>query len=259
MTVKTSKYSTSMFFNLVITLAVKTIKLKYKNSLLGFLWSMINPLMYLLIFTFIFSNVFLDVDRYPLYALIGIVFWSFFSTSTIQVIESIINSSGVLKSINIPAIAFPLGAQIAAVFSLLLTLVPFTILMMVFGLQVGWETFLFIPILILFSLFTFGISLLLTSINVYFRDVQLAWSSLLPAIFYSAPIAYASNLIPSNYVWLVKLNPLYYFINILRDVLYDNTLPNLHDFLVAFALSFVFFGLGIIMFNRLKKGFVSQF
>ena len=195
------------FGNLVLTLAVKTLKLKYKNSLLGFLWSMINPLMYLLIFTFVFSNVFVDIERYPLYALTGLIFWSFFSNSSVQVIESIINSSGVLKSMNINKLAFPIGAQLSALFSLLLTMIPFVILMFLFGLEIGWETLLFFPILIIFSVFTFGISLFLSALNVYFRDVQLAWSSLLPAIFYSAPIAYASHLIPAKFEWLVRLNP----------------------------------------------------
>lgn len=247
------------FFNLVYTLAIKTLKLKYKNSLLGFMWSMINPLMYLLIFTFVFSNVFVGIDRYPLYALTGIVFWSFFSTSTIQVIESIINSSGVMKSMNVTKIAFPIGAQLSALFSLLLTMVPFLILMFIFGLQIGWESLLFFPILILFACFTFGLSLFLSALNVYFRDVQLAWTSLLPAIFYSAPIAFASNLIPAKYAWLIKLNPLYYFINLLRDVLYHNRLPDLQNTLIAIVISAISIVVGVFIFRRLEKGFVSQF
>lgn len=249
----------SRFLNLVYTLAVKTLKLKYKNSLLGFLWSMINPLMYLLIFTFVFSNVFVGIDRYPLYALTGIVFWTYFSTSSIQIIESIIQSSGVMKSMNIKKLAFPIGAQLSALFSLLLTMVPFLILMFIFGLKIGWESLLFFPILLLFSCFTFGLSLFLSALNVYFRDVQLAWSSLLPAIFYSAPIAYASNLIPAKFAWLIKLNPLYYFINLLRDILYHNRLPELQNVLIATGISVVSLVVGVFIFRRLEKGFVSQF
>lgn len=247
------------FLNLVYTLAVKTLKLKYKNSLLGFLWSMINPLMYLLIFTFVFSNVFVGIDRYPLYALTGIVFWTFFSTSSIQIIESIIQSSGVMKSMNVTKIAFPIGAQLSALLSLLLTMVPFLILMFIFGLKIGWESLLFFPILLLFACFTFGMSLFLSSLNVYFRDVQLAWSSLLPAIFYSAPIAYASNLIPEKFAWLIKLNPLYYFINLLRDILYHNRIPDMQNMLIATGISVVSLVVGVFVFKRLEKGFVSQF
>lgn len=251
--------SPSKFLGLISTLGMKTIKLRYKNSILGFLWSMMNPLIYLLIFSFVFGNVFVEIDRYPLYALTGLVFWTFFSTSTIQVIESIVNSRGVLKSINIPTIAFPLSAQYSALISLFLTLVPFTILMLVFGLKIGWETLLFIPILILFTSFVFGFSLILTSFNVYFRDVQLAWSSFMPAIFYATPIAYTSSLIPGNFLWLLKLNPLYHFIGAMRDILYYNTYPSLQSALILLALGSIPLMIGYYIFVKLEKGFVSQY
>jgi len=247
------------FTHLIWVLAYKTLKLKYKNSVLGFFWSMLNPLMYLLIFTFVFSKVFGDIDRYPLYALTGIVFWSFFSTSTIQITESLIDNSGVLKSINVPPIAFPLSAQLASIISLGFTLVPFTILMLLFGLEISWELIFFIPILLIFTGFTLGLSLIITSLNVYFRDMQLAWTSFLPAIFYSAPIAFTSELIPKEYLLLIKLNPLYYYINLLRDVVYHNRMPDGTNFLIGTVLAVVTFTIGFVIFKKLERGFVSQF
>ena len=247
------------FINLIWVLAYKNLKLKYKNSILGFFWSMINPLMYLIIFAFIFSNVFSDIERYPLYTLSGLVFWTFFSTSTIQVIESLIASSGVLKSINLPTIAFPLSSQLSAILSLGLTMIPFSILMVFFGLKFTWELLWFFPIFISFSLFTFGVSLILSSLNVYFRDVQLAWSSLLPAIFYSTPIAYSTSFIPAKFDWVLKLNPLYYYVTCLRDVLYYNQFPNPINFAICIGLGFACLAVGIFIFKKLEKGFVSQF
>jgi ABC-2 type transport system permease protein len=249
----------SKFFGLVATLGVKTVKLRYKNSVLGFLWSMMNPLIYLMIFSFVFGHVFSEIDRYPLYALTGLVFWTFFSTTSIQVIESIINSSGVLKSINIPTIAFPLSAQLASLISLFFSMIPFTILMMLFGLKLGWESFLFFPILVLYTCFTFGASLILTSFNVYFRDVQLAWSSFMPAIFYATPIAYTSSLIPESYLWILKLNPLYHFIGALRDIFYFNSVPSMSSFGLMLVLGMVPLLLGLWVFKRLERGFVSQY
>jgi ABC-2 type transport system permease protein len=255
-----TQFSTfSQFFGLIKALAIKTIKLRYKNSILGFFWSMINPLIYLAIFTFIFKNAFLEIDRYPLYALIGLIFWIFFSSSTIQVIESIIYNSGVLKSINVPTIAFPLAAQLASLINLFLSMVPFIALMLLFGLKIGWVTLLFFPILILFSCFTLGISLILSSFNVYFRDIQFAWTSFMPAIFYSAPIAYTSSLIPVKYLWVIKLNPLYHFIGALRDVLYDNVTPSISDFLSISILGIVPLVIGLFVFKKLERGFVSQY
>lgn len=251
--------SPSKFLGLIVTLGMKTIKLRYKNSILGFLWSMLNPVIYLIIFSFVFGNVFSEIDRYPLYALTGLVFWTFFSTSTIQVIESIVNSRGVLKSINIPTIAFPLSAQLSSLISLFLTLVPFSVMMFIFGLKLGWETLLFIPVLILFSAFTFGVSLILTSFNVYFRDVQLAWNSFMPAIFYATPIVYTSSLIPQSFLWILKLNPLYHFIGAMREILYYNTVPSLNSFLLLIALGVVPLLAGYFIFRKLERGFVSQY
>ena len=238
---------------------MKTIKLRYKNSIFGFLWSMMNPMIYLMIFTFVFGQVFSEIDRYPLYALTGLVFWIYFSTTTIQVIESIINSSGVLKSINVPTIAFPLAAQLASLISLLLSLIPFFILMLMFGLKLGWESLFFFPVVILFSCFTFGVSIILTSFNVYFRDVQMAWSSFMPAIFYSTPIAYTSSLIPEKFLWVIKLNPLYHYIGALREILYYNQIPSLGTFLLIGGIGIVTLLVGILIFTRLERGFVSQY
>lgn len=249
----------SKFKDLVIALGMKTIKLRYKNSLLGFLWSMMNPMIYLIIFTFVFGNVFTEIDRYPLYALTGLICWIFFSTTSIQVIESIISSAGVLKSINIPTIAFPLSAQLASIISLFLSMVPFTIMMLFFGLKIGWETLLFFPVLLLFTCFTFGISLILSSFNVYFRDMQLAWSSFMPAIFYATPIAYTSSLIPEKFLWLIKLNPLYHFVGAFREIFYFNQVPSAGLFGLLLLLGIIPLLTGLFIFNKLEKGFVSQY
>ncbi|MBL0339987.1 MAG: ABC transporter permease [Bacteroidetes bacterium] len=249
----------SKFLGLIVTLGMKTIKLRYKNSIFGFLWSMMNPMIYLVIFTFVFGQVFSEIDRYPLYALTGLIFWIYFSTTTIQVIESIIHSSGVLKSINVPTLAFPLSAQFASLVSLFLSMIPFIGLMLLFGLKLGWETLLFFPILILYTCFTFGVSLILTSFNVYFRDMQLAWSSFMPAIFYATPIAYTSSLIPEKFLWVIKLNPLYHFIGALREILYFNQAPSLTAFLLLTAIGVTTLFAGLFIFNKLERGFVSQY
>ncbi len=249
----------SKFSGLVVTLGIKTLKLRYKNSLLGFMWSLLNPLIYLIIFSVVFGRVFPEIDRYPLYALTGLLFWVFFSTTTIQVIESITNNRGVLKSINVPTIAFPLSAQFASLMSLFLTLIPFTVLMFIFGMKPGWEMLLFIPILILCTGFTLGISLILTSFNVYFRDIQMAWSSFMPAIFYITPIAYTSKLVPENFLWIIKLNPLYHFINALRQILYYNTFPSATEMGILLLLGTVPLVAGYYIFKKLEQGFVSQY
>jgi ABC-type polysaccharide/polyol phosphate export permease len=247
------------FLSLVWVLGIKNLKLRYKNSLLGFLWSLLNPIMYLVIFSFVFGGLFNDIDRYPLYALTGLFFWSFFSTTTIQVMESLINSAGVLKSINVPTIAFPLGGLLSSSLSLLLTLLPYIVMMFIFGMRAGWEFMLFFPLLITFGMFTFGLSLIITSLNVYFRDIQIAWSTFMPAIFYATPIAYTYNVIPEKYKFIALLNPLYHYISGLRDIFYYNRTFSFGDFAIMLGIGSISLCLGLFVFNRLKGGFISQY
>ena len=97
------------------TITVKNIKLKYKNSVLGFFWSLLTPMVYLGVFTFIFSQAFPNIENYPLFAITALIFWTYFSNSSTQIVNSIISSSGILKSVNVPSITFPLTALFAAI------------------------------------------------------------------------------------------------------------------------------------------------
>lgn len=247
------------FFNLVYVLALKSLKVRYKNSLLGFMWSLLTPLLYLAIFTFVFSRVFPDIKNYPLYALTGLIFWNFFSSAGTQLISSVVEGSGVLKSINIPFIAYPAGYTLAQVFNLFLTFIPFAILMFFFGYSPSPALIAFPLVLILFVIFTFGLGLFICAFNVYFRDVGMLWQALTPALFYATPVAYSGGRVPEAYLWILKLNPLYHFIGAFREVLYYNTFPSLQSWALVGGMSLVMFLLGYFTFKRLEPGFISNF
>lgn len=249
----------SSFARLVIVLGVKNLKLKYKNSVFGFLWGMFNPIIYLVIFSFVFGNMFSEIDRYPLYVLSGLLFWTLFTTTSIQIIESITRNTGVIKSVSIPTISMPLGGMYSSLVGFFLMLIPFSIMMAIFGMRLGWEALLFIPVLILFSCFTFGVSLVLTAFNVYFRDVQIAWSSFMPAIFYATPIAYTPEIIPEKYRLVIELNPIHHYVSVLRELIYYNRMPDTFDLLLITLIAGASLWFGMFIFNKLKGGFISQF
>jgi ABC-type polysaccharide/polyol phosphate export permease len=138
-------------------------------------------------------------------------------------------------------------------------MIPFMILMIFFGMEIGWETLLFFPILMAFACFTFGLSLILTSFNVYFRDMQLAWNSFMPAIFYATPIAYNANLVPQDYLWIIKLNPLFHFVSAFRDIFYFNLAPSFRETAIMLLLATFSLTTGLLIFRKLEKGFVSQY
>jgi len=245
------------YYEVVGTVAMRNVKLRYKNSILGIVWSLLNPLIYLLIFIVIFRDVF-DLENYPLFILSGLVFWTFFSGTSIQILGSILDSGGILKSLSVPPIIFPLSHLISSIINLLLMLIPFFILMLFFGLQLSWNTLLIIPGIVLIALFTFGFSIILCAFNVFFRDVSMFYNTILPAIFYLTPIAYPIDNVPPNFQIILKLNPLFHFISFFRDILYYNRIPQLGTTIITLGLAIVFTIAGLYIFKSLKKGFISH-
>jgi ABC-2 type transport system permease protein len=255
----TKYYRQRMFtyYEMVRAVALRNIKVRYKNSALGFLWSMLNPLVFLVIFVFIFSNAFLTIENYPLYAITGLIFWSFFSTSSNQIISSILESGPILKSFSIPPIVFPISALVASLMNLAISFVPFVGLMFFFGFQLKWVTLMIIPVIILFALFTFGFSLILCTFNAFFRDVSMFWGTVSPALLYFTPVAYASSLVPENYRWLLEVNPLFHYFEIIRDVLYYGRFPSLYYLSTSTAFAVISVVVSVFIFNKLKRGFIS--
>ena len=245
--------------------AIKNLKLRYKNSMLGFLWTLINPLFMLSVFVFIFSHVINGIDNYPLYVLSGLIFWNFFSTSSNQMLGKIVESGGILKSVNIPPIIFPLASLMSNFINFLLTLIPFLGLMIYFGFRPDFITLLIIPTLALFVVFTFAFSLILSCFNVYFRDVEMFWTTITPALFYATPVVYAA---PPEMGLFLTLNPFAHFMELVRDILYKSQFENLHDemwadisyrFVSTSIITLILVVISLVVYNRLRKGFISNF
>ena len=245
--------------NILNNLVIRNLKLKYKNSVLGYLWSLITPLVYLAIFNFVFGAAFgSSMEKYSLYVVIGLVLWTFFNNASNEIIASIGRNGSIIKAIATPIIIFPLSAIITEGVSTILTFIVFGILMFFFGFQVSIETLLIIPFMILFSVFIFGISLFLSVLNVYFRDVSILWSTINPALFYITPIAYSLAIVPEKYHWILKLNPLYSFFDASRSILYSNQNPSLETWGIIITLTTFAFGMGYFTLQKLKNGLASN-
>ncbi len=241
----------------IYALSKRNVILRYKNSIVGFLWGFFKPLLYLLIFIIVFSKI-SSVDNYALYATSGLVFWFFFANVTNQSIASIISSAGIIKSLNIPVIFFPLSEIISELFNLILMLAIFMIAMHWFGLVYSFKLLLIVPAVLLFSLFTLGLTLILCSLNVFFRDIGILWTTLQPALFYLTPIAYPESLITNHYSMVVKCNPIYYFIKLSRNIISEPTYPSGDLWIQCLVLAGVSFMLGYFIFNKLKNQFISS-
>ncbi len=240
----------------IYALSKRNIILRYKNSLVGFFWGFIKPLLYLLIFIVVFkANS--GVHNYILYVTSGLVLWFFFSNVTGQSVGSIVGSSGVLKSLNIPAYFFPLAETISELFNLLLTLAVFLVIMHWWGIVYSIQLLLIVPCVLLFAIFSLGLNLLLSSVNVFFRDIGIIWGTIQPAIFFLTPIAYSENSIQQQYHLIIKCNPIYYFIKLGRAIMYDPIAPSWQMWSHCLIISVFMYIVGQFVFNRLKNQFIS--
>ena len=246
-------------FSLIRALAWKNVRLRYKSSLLGFAWSLLNPLIFLGIFLLIFSKAFAQIPNYPVFALSGLIFWSFFATVSGHILGSLTENAGVLKSLAIPPLAFPIAQLMAGLFNLLLSFIPFAFIMIWFGWRPALVHLLVLPITALFATFLFGISLALCALNVYFRDIGLLWSALLPAFFYLTPIAYPADLVPDGLRWIAALNPLYHFIGLVRSVLVEGTVPNASAWITAAWIGLLALVIGLFAHRVLRRGYIANY
>lgn len=241
----------------IYALSKRNVILRYKNSVVGFLWGFLKPLLYLLIFTVIFSKGFPNLNNYVLFALSGLIIWFFFANVTAQSVGNIIGSAGIIKSLNIPPMFFPLSEMLSELFNLLMTLVVFVFVMQWFGLVLSFKLLLIIPCILLFAVFTLGLTLLLSSLNVFFRDIGIIWTTVQPALFYLTPIAYPERIIAANYSLIIKCNPIYYFIRLGRDIFYEPVLPSWQLWSRCIMLAVTMYVIGQFVFNRLKNQFIS--
>lgn len=243
---------------IIRSLVAKDFKLKYKQSVLGVLWSMITPLVFLLIFNFVFSKAFMSIENYSLFVLTGLIFWQFFSNATNQTIQSFIRSGNIIKTINIPIHHFPLAAVATEVVGLLISLVPFSVLMFFFGLKLSWHFVLLIPLVYLFAVFAYGLGLFLGVLNIFLRDVSILWNTINPALFYLSPIAYTDSIVPEKYLIVIKMNPLYHFFKAFRDILYSNTAPEATTWFIITGLALTTYAMGRYVLVKLEKGIISN-
>lgn len=244
---------------MVRTVAWRNVRLRYKSSMLGFVWTLLNPLLFLLIFLLIFSEAFPQVENYPVFALSGLILWSFFATSSAHVMGSLVENSSVLRSLAVPPLVFPVAQLMAGLFNLFMSFIPFAIILHFFGRVPHLTDLLVVPIVICFGAFIMGISLALSALNVYFRDIGLLWNALLPAFFYITPIAYPADLIPQRMRWVTEANPLYHFISAFRTVLYDGLIPVAETWYVILGLAFISIVFGGYLFKLLRPGFIANY
>jgi ABC-type polysaccharide/polyol phosphate export permease len=244
--------------NLVLQTVRRNIVVRYKRSVLGIAWTMLNPLGTTLILTFVFSRVFGGSSSYAVYVLSGLICWTFFSQATNDSMNNLIWGGGLLKRIYIPRTVFAVSSVVTGLMNMSLAIIPLLFIMLVTGVTPQW-TMLILPIPALFlAMFALGVGLMLSTIAIYFVDVTEMYIILLTAWFYLSPVIYKPDLLPEEYAWIVKLNPMYYLINLFRAPVYDGRIPTPQEFLVAGGIALVTLLVGWFVFSHKADEFAYR-
>lgn len=242
---------------LIHELVIRDIKVKYRRSVLGYLWSLLNPLLMMTVMAVVFSHVFrANVENYPLYLICGQTLFSFFTESTSMAMHSVLVNAGLIKKIYIPKFIFPVSRITSSFVTMSFSLAAILIVMLVTRARFYWTILLApIPVVFLF-LFCCGMGMMLSALSVYFRDITHLWSVATLAWMYATPIFYTIDMMPDKLMRLMKLNPMYHFLNTFRNLVMFGNIPGPNAWFGCIASGLVFFALGLFVFGRLQKNFI---
>lgn len=241
---------------LLLQLVSRDFKIKYRGSILGVLWSALNPLLNMIILSIVFSQVFRAVDNYKMYLLAGITVFNYFSEATSIATSSVVSNFGLITKVYFPKFILPLSKTLSSAINLLITMAVFLILGMFMDVQ-PWIGYLIIPyVLVCVLLFTAGMSFIVAASQVFFRDTQHLYGVLLTIWMYATPILYPIDVIPQELQTIFMANPLYIFIDFLRQITLYGTYPEPISYLWCALWGIGMFVVGGIIFVKTQNQFI---
>jgi lipopolysaccharide transport system permease protein len=243
---------------LIGILVVKQLKLRYRGSWLGFCWTLLNPLLLMLVYTLVFSVYFrIDVEKYPAFLFSGLLPWIWFSSTLQQGVTCILDGAGLVTRSRFPAEVLPVVTLTSNTVNFLLMLPLLFVFLLAFHIRLG-PALLTLPVLIVLQyLLTLGPILILSAANVYFRDLQHIILHLLMVLQFLTPVFYPASLIPEPLRAWALVNPLAVIVSSFQDVLYHNRFPPWPPLAALFLLGVVLLSLAAPMFARYKQAFAE--
>lgn len=241
------------------TSVLKDFRGKYKKSFLGVLWSFINPLLQLLIYSVVFSFIMKsNIEHYTVFLVVALIPWTFFNTTMIQSTTAIVSNAGIVKKVYFPREILPISIVTSNLVNFLISCIIVLFALLLSGIGLSKYTLL-IPVVVLIQyIFSLGLSFILSSITVYIRDLEYFINVLMMLWFYLNPIVYSADLIPKKLQPIFNLNPMLHIINAYRDILYSQKLPNLKNLGILALTCIIIFYLGLKIFKKSERGFAEE-
>ena len=244
---------------LIKTSVKKDIGGKYKHSFLGVLWSFVNPLLQIVVYAIIFPLITNNqIENYTVFMVCGLIPWNFFSISINRASFVMIENGNILKKVYFPREILPMSLVTSEAVNFIISSV--IIIGFVLGYGMGLSVYaLFYPLLLIVQyIMLLGISFIVSSVTVYFRDLQHFLGVLLQLFFYATPIVYAANAIPANFQWILKFNPMTYIIEGYRDIFYYKQMPDIEALGIILVIGIAICIVGYLIFNKLQKKFSEE-
>ncbi len=242
---------------LLSELVSRDIKIKYRRSVLGVLWTLLNPLLMMVVLSIVFSNLFkFDIENYPVYILSGQVIYNFFNESTTSAMSAIINNASLLKKVYIPKYMFVLSRILSSIINVLASHCALLIVMIFTRVEVSWTMiFFFIPMVFL-ALFCLGIGLILSAASVKFRDIIHLYGVFTTAFMYMTPVIYALSLLPEWLYVIVRANPITNYLMMYRDLMLNGTFMSMSTFIIGVVEAFAALLIGLVFFAKRQDTFI---
>ena len=242
---------------LLSELVARDIKIKYRRSVLGVLWTLLNPLCMMIILSIVFSSIFkFDVENFPLYVLSGQVIFNFFNDSTTSSMSAIISSASLIKKVYVPKYLFVLSRVMSSFINLMASFTALLLVMVATRAELHWTVFLSVIPLAMVVLFSFGVGMFLAAITVRFRDVIHLYSVFTTGLLYLTPVIYPMAALPDVVKTIVMINPLTNYLLMFRDVMFNNTLPSVFSVLLGIAEAALALALGLYVFYKNQDEFI---
>lgn len=243
--------------NLLKNLVSRDIKVRYRRSMLGMVWTVLNPLLMMIVITIVFSTLFRqNIEHFPIYYLAGSIIFSFNSETTSNALYSIIGNASLMKKVYIPKYLFPLSKTVSGLVNLGFSLIAIFIVMLVLGVEFR-PTLLLLPIPIFYTfLFSAGLGLLLSAATVFFRDISHFYSVFVMAWTYFTPIFYPESILPDTAMRVMQWNPMYHYVNYMRDLILYGRFPSMQENLLCFLIGAGMLVVGMYVFYKKQDKFV---
>jgi ABC-type polysaccharide/polyol phosphate export permease len=230
---------------------------RYRKSILGVLWSLLNPLLTMLVMSWIFAKLFRsEIQNFPVYLLSGQIIFGFFNESTTQAMGSVIANEGIIRKIYVPKYVFPLTRVLSSLVNLFFSFLAFLLVFIATGAHFQW-TMLLIPIPIIYVfIFSLGVAMLMSSLAVFFRDLTYLYGVFMLLLMYMTPLFYPVSILPEWMIPVIGFNPLYHFVDYFRALTLWGIIPDLWSNMVCIGFALASLCGGAYVFMRQQDRYI---